>query len=327
MRKQGMKLLITAAISFLAVLFIMPLMTEQAEAVTHDDLKYVPVTSITSYDGIINVQWDEIGNPSGTIITCQYYKQGGPDPNQQCYVAVNPAEGMIGYDQNVQSIDITKNIQPGDIVFVRLVVECPVDGGTIGKKYSWSDTANIAAIAVSSAKRPLGGNCVSYLDNYSYQYGGQPVEPTVNVWDRYKRLEFNKDYVLRYDNNNAPGQGYVYIEGCGHYQGRTALNFEISPGMQPMVVKATKKKVSYKKVKKSAQKVNVLSVSNARGALSYKKVSGSSKLKVNPNTGKVTVKKKTKKGTYRAKVKVTASGDGYYYGGSKTVKITVVVKK
>ena len=67
-------------------------------------------------------------------------------------------------------------------------------------------------------------------------------------------------------------------------------------------------------------------ISKEQGNLTYSKVSGSPALTIAKKTGKITVKKGTKKGTYRIKVKVTASGDGTYAAGSKTATVKVKVK-
>lgn len=93
-----------------------------------------------------------------------------------------------------------------------------------------------------------------------------------------------------------------------------------------MAVKGLTKKVKKSKVRKAAQKVKAIRVRNAKGALTYQKISGSKKLSVNKRTGKITIKKKTKKGTYTMKVKVTAAGTGDYYAKAKTVKVTIKVK-
>lgn len=107
---------------------------------------------------------------------------------------------------------------------------------------------------------------------------------------------------------------------------------KLTPKAQPVSVKAAVKTVKVKKLKKKAIKVTPLTVTNAKGTLSYKVVGGNAKskkaLKVNAKNGKVTVKKKTKKGKYTIKVKVTAAApaSGEYNAFTKTVKVTVKVK-
>ena len=128
-----------------------------------------------------------------------------------------------------------------------------------------------------------------------------------------------KDYSLK------KGQ-VVYFQICGN-PAKYVFSIQKLKRTNPMVVKALKKKVKVTKVKKKAQTVKAISVSKAKGKVTYKKVSGSKKLTVNKKTGKITVKKKTKKGTYTIKVKVTAAGTKDYKAKSKTVKVTVKVYK
>ena len=97
-----------------------------------------------------------------------------------------------------------------------------------------------------------------------------------------------------------------------------------------MTVKSTTKAVKYSKVKKKAQKVKPLKVSNAQGTVSYKITGGNKKskkaLKINSGTGDITVKKGTKKGIYKVRVTIAASGNGSYNSGQSTVNVTVRVK-
>ena len=93
-----------------------------------------------------------------------------------------------------------------------------------------------------------------------------------------------------------------------------------------LAVKSTKKTVKYATVRKKKVTVSPLTVTGAVGKVTYTKVSGSKCLRVNPKTGKVTVRRGAKKGTHRAKVKVMASGNATHKKGSKTVKVTIVVR-
>ena len=98
----------------------------------------------------------------------------------------------------------------------------------------------------------------------------------------------------------------------------------VEKAVNPMTVKAVTKTVKYTKVKKAKQVVTAITVKNAQGTKSFKKVSGSAKLTINATTGKITVKKGTKKGTYKITVNITAKGNGNYK--AKTIKKTVAVK-
>lgn len=100
----------------------------------------------------------------------------------------------------------------------------------------------------------------------------------------------------------------------------------ISKAANPVKAKASTKTVKYKKAKKKAQTVKAITVSKAQGKVTYKKLSGSGKFKVNAKTGKITVKKGTKKGTYKIKVKVSSAGNGNYKSATKTITVKIKVK-
>ena len=98
----------------------------------------------------------------------------------------------------------------------------------------------------------------------------------------------------------------------------------------PLKVKAKSKvlRVSFSnlaKKKVTIAKAKAFKVTDAKGKLTFKKVSGDKKLTVS-KTGKVTVEKGIKKGTYKLKVKVTAAGDSVYKSAGKTVTLTVKVQ-
>ena len=87
--------------------------------------------------------------------------------------------------------------------------------------------------------------------------------------------------------------------------------------------------VKYSKLKKAKQTVKrskAISVSGAKGTVTYTKLSGSKRISVNKKTGKITVKKGLKKGTYRLNIRVKAAGKGSYLPASKKVTVTVRVR-
>ena len=84
-------------------------------------------------------------------------------------------------------------------------------------------------------------------------------------------------------------------------------------------------------MKKKAQNLAVTQViaftAEGQGPMTYKKISGNKKLKINKTTGSVKLKKGLKKGTYKIKVKVKAAGnDNYKASGWKKITIKVKVK-
>ncbi len=108
----------------------------------------------------------------------------------------------------------------------------------------------------------------------------------------------------------------------------------VSVGLKnTLKAKARNVKVKQKALKKADVKVagkKVVSVSKARGTVTYTKVSVSkrtfaNKFTVNKKNGKLTIKKGLKKGTYKVKIKVSAAGKGKYLPGAKTVTVKVKV--
>ena len=62
----------------------------------------------------------------------------------------------------------------------------------------------------------------------------------------------------------------------------------------------------------------------AKGKVTFKKIGGSSRLKVNGSTScRLMIKKGTGHGTYKAKIRVTAAASGNYKATSKTVWLKV----
>lgn len=88
-------------------------------------------------------------------------------------------------------------------------------------------------------------------------------------------------------------------------------------------------KIRRSKLKKKARVIKsekLFGIKSGIGRFSYSRLSGSSRLKIDPDTGNVTVKKKTKKGRYRMKVRVDASGDATHLAASRIVTVTVRVR-
>lgn len=112
-------------------------------------------------------------------------------------------------------------------------------------------------------------------------------------------------------------------KGCGEKRTETVAKLKANT----LTVKAKTASVKYSKLKKKTRTVNVnkvLTVSNAKGTVTYTKISGKKKITVDTKTGKVTIKKGLKKGTYKIKVKVTAAGTTTY--GAKTVTKTFKIR-
>ena len=121
----------------------------------------------------------------------------------------------------------------------------------------------------------------------------------------------------------------VSVTGTGNYTGSGSATFVINKASNPISVKAKTADVKYSKLKNKDQTLKVskvMTVKGAKGKVTYKKKSGSAKIKIDKKTGKVTVSKGLKKGTYKVKLKVTAAGDTNYKSLTKTVTVKIRVK-
>jgi hypothetical protein len=183
-----------------------------------------------------------------------------------------------------------------------------------------------------------------FLDEPPYiQYEveqGKTMEPTaVSIGNYSDPIKLTKnDYEIKYvdfytgeETATFPteiGLYKVVVTGIGDYYGSNEsdeIDFIKIGKKNPMSVKAKKLTAkSNKKTTFSAKKA--FTVKKAKGAVSYEKISGNSKITVSKN-GKVTVKKGLKKGkTYSVKVEVTNEGTATYLSASKIVTLKVKVK-
>ena len=103
----------------------------------------------------------------------------------------------------------------------------------------------------------------------------------------------------------------------------------------PMTVKGRTVAIRYKKIKQKTQTVSrkkAVKLSKAKGKVTYKLLGVTKKkfkkyFKVNARTGKITVKKGLKKGSYKLKIRITATGNSSYKKISKTAKVTINITK
>ena len=169
-------------------------------------------------------------------------------------------------------------------------------------------------------------NYAMTLEKSSYAYTGKAIRPKVTVSGLGKN-----DYTVKYANNIKIGTATVTVTARGDkYKGSITRTFTITKRTNPLAAKGKKATVKFKKLKKKNRKLAVSKVirytSKGRGTVTYVKSSGNKKITINKKTGKVTVKKGLKKGTYKVKVKITASGTSTYKKATKTVTFRIRVK-
>lgn len=121
--------------------------------------------------------------------------------------------------------------------------------------------------------------------------------------------------------------GYLWSDGTTDPK---TITWQILKAPNPMKLKTKTAAVKKSKLKKKAQKLTRSKVltfaGSAQGKVTYAKLGGSKRLSIAKTTGTITVKKKTKKGTYKIKVRVTASGNDSYNALSRTVTLKIRVK-
>ena len=118
--------------------------------------------------------------------------------------------------------------------------------------------------------------------------------------------------------NVQPGKNIDYKTG-------TVSNSSVAKNIQKISGGIYTKTYKASDVKTAAKKFSI-GAKTTTGKLTYKKVSGSSKLSVSSN-GVVTIKKGTSVGTYSIKVKINAAATSKYKSTSVTKTITVKVNK
>ena len=182
--------------------------------------------------------------------------------------------------------------------------------------------------ADGSVRKVAITSCTVKLSKTKIAFKGSAVKPSVTVYDQNYKMKNGTDYSISIKNNTKVGKASVVITGKGEYAGSATKTFKIVKGANPLIVKSKTVNVAYSKLRAKNQSVSAskaFGIAKAQGALTCKKVSGNAKIKVS-KTGKVIVGRGLAKGSYKIKVKVTASGNSNYKSVTKTVKLTIRVK-
>ena len=151
-------------------------------------------------------------------------------------------------------------------------------------------------------------------------YTGKKITQKISVVKGSKKATVK----VTYSNNKNAGTAKMTIKGTGEYTGTIKKTFKINKAANTVKISTSTKLVNHNILTYTSSTVKPLKVKKAKGKVSYKKVSGSSALKLKSN-GAVVVKKGTSTGLYTAKIKVTAKGNKNYKSKSKTVTVKIVV--
>ena len=148
--------------------------------------------------------------------------------------------------------------------------------------------------------------------------------------------EWDKGTITKKPTTTAEGEMTYTCEKCKTT--RTEPIAKLSKKTNTLTVSGKTLTARYKTLKTRSltfSRAKAIAVNNARGTVTYTKVSVSTKaankkygkkIKINTKTGKVTLVKGLKTGTYKVTVKVRAAGNDTYKAMTKTAKFTVKVK-
>ena len=162
------------------------------------------------------------------------------------------------------------------------------------------------------------------MKDYTYNGKAQTPKITVTSPDGAK-LKSGVDYKIATEESLDAGTYKITINYIGKYCGAKTVKYKILKADNTAKISYASKTVKYSKLKKAKQTIKPITVKSAKGAVVYKKLSGSSAFKLN-SSGSITVKKGTKKGNYTLKVKVTVKGNANYKSTYKTLKFKITVK-
>lgn len=206
---------------------------------------------------------------------------------------------------------------------------------------------NIASTIASAAKvSSLSGWSTANAKHASSLAGGTPVAEVQAAYDRAAAFD---EALLEANSSKEAAQrvqeGYWTLQtitgasatDAGVYKAKAVLvdpaNYHWEDtGSEPVLMKwylleaKQNLRVSAKQVTaKPGTAVSVLKVSGAKGAVRYRKKSGSTLLKVDKTTGKIKVANNAKKGTYKASIIVAAKGDKNHTSAQKVITVKIKV--
>ena len=266
----------------------------------------------------------------------QTSEAGNSGSNSQANEAENTAkekERAI-YNSNFSSIENGFNIHNNTAI-----IDIKTDNRTDTKTDTRTDIItdnNITGIRpVVKKNRPdpaavnLSGAAVSFTKiKGKMTYTGKKLRPAVKVVLKGKTLVKDTDYTVKYKNNIKAGTASVIISGKGGYIGSAKKNFKILKAKNTIKLKSKKKTLKYSKVKKKSVSFAIKASVKGKAKKKFKKIripkAVKEYIKVS-SRGKVTVKHGIPKGTWKIKVKVTASAVKNYKKTAvkKTYKIIV----
>lgn len=206
-----------------------------------------------------------------------------------------------------------------------------VTNGFISYNRSYNSVQVSVPVAndISAAKLKVDGG-------KTYKYDGKKHGPVLKYVTLYGEKLPDTCYTVYFTDSagrtiqppKKPGKYFLTVKGKGILKGTNRVAFTIKKAPNTLKASGKTRTVSAAVLKKKSVNVfrkNVITVTKAKGKVTYHKISGSKKITVSKN-GTVTLKKGLKKGTYRIGIKVTAEGNDIYKKKTKTVYVTITVK-
>ena len=167
------------------------------------------------------------------------------------------------------------------------------------------------------------------LSASSFTCDGKAKKPSVTITDAAGKVIPADHYSVSYLNNTMPGTAKVRVTFLSdQYEGTKDIPFTILKAPGTMTAKGKTVKLKAAEVAKKKQKIKAakaITVSGAKGKVTYKKVKGNKKIKVSSG-GKITVKKGLKKGTYKVRICVTDAGSASVAAKEQVVTVRIKVK-
>ncbi len=187
-------------------------------------------------------------------------------------------------------------------------------------KYAFSDCENLTSVEIPDSVTKIGDCAFKNCQNLICL----TIPETVT--------EIGSFIFSSLSDNLSPNpyfyiSGYINSAAYTYAESRNIPFKEITDSVlkkaNTMIVKTENKTIEGKKLDKKNISVKAITVQNAKGKITYKKISGNDKITVNQR-GSITVKKGTLSGLYRITIQITAAGTSSYK--PKTITVTVKIK-
>lgn len=287
---------------------------DNAEKANLAELKGTPNTN-NRFCPALFVDYIKLNNASETrafVIKSITVKDVKTDGKWNMNYATASVSGSATYNGKAQKPNVKINYCGSS--FTPSNVGSATDAGTHSITVSDSAFSGSKTVGFTIDRAKLSGT--PKLSYTSINYNGTYRTPSVSG--------VSGDYDKSYSNNLNAGTAKVTLVGYGNYTGTITKTFTINRIAQSFTVDTKVKKESYVSTQAGNHATAKYKVKGAKGKVTFKKIGGSSRLKVNGSTScRLMIKKGTGHGTYKAKIRVTAAASGNYKATSKTVWLKV----